>query len=78
MIIENGRIIKTGLWSVKAKEVLSSVLGQLSDGWGENNPRNDRYWKFAEVKQLADGEVVIEVSKSSGSSEGYGNWSRGL
>lgn len=71
MKVENCRIIKTNLWSLKAKEVLSSVLGQLSDGWGENNSRNDRYWMFANVKQLANGNVVIEVSNESCKGEGY-------
>ena len=53
--------IHTGLYSAKAKEIMSSVFGQLSDGWGENNPRNDRYWKFARVKTDETGEVLIEV-----------------
>ena len=69
--VKNARIIKTPLWSTKAKEVLDSVLGQLSDGWGENNPRNDRYWKFANVLREADGRVVIVVDKRSGEGEGY-------
>ncbi len=31
---EYSRIVHTNLFSEKAKEVLDSVLGQLSDGWG--------------------------------------------
>lgn len=58
-----GRIIHTNLFSAKAKEVCDSVLGQLSDGWGENNSRYDVYWKFGTVDRLPDGEVVIVISK---------------
>ena len=53
--------VHTNLYSVKAKEVMDSVFGQLSDGWGENNPRNDRYWRFARCRTAEDGEVLIEV-----------------
>ena len=56
------RQIHTGLYSKVAKEIIGSVLGQLSDGWGENNSANDKWWMFAECKQAADGEVLIEVS----------------
>ena len=58
----NIRQIHTGLYSKVAKEIIGSVLGQLSDGWGENNSANDKWWMFAECKQAADGEVLIEVS----------------
>ena len=58
----NIRQIHTGLYSKVAKEIIGSVLGQLSDGWGENNSANDKWWSFAECKQAADGEVLIEVS----------------
>lgn len=59
------RTIPTGLFSDKAFEACDSVLGQLSDGWGENNPRNDRYWKYARVERQPDGEVIIKVSTIS-------------
>ena len=71
--VKNARIIKTPLWSTKAKEVLDSVLGQLSDGWGENNPRNDRYWMFARVLREADGRVVIMIDKRTGKNDVYGS-----
>ena len=35
---KNVRIIHTNLFTDKAFEACDSVLGQLSDGWGENNP----------------------------------------
>lgn len=59
------RIIHTGLYSNVAKEMIQSVLGQLSDGWGENNPANDKWWRFADCVQAPDGEVLIEVSTES-------------
>ena len=59
---KNIRTIHTGLFSDKALETIGSVLGQLSDGWGENNPRNDRYWRYSRVHQNSTGEVVIDVS----------------
>ena len=59
------RIIHTGLYSNVAKEIISSVIGQLSDGWGENSPANEKWWKFADCVQASDGEVLIEVSTES-------------
>ena len=56
------RIIHTGLYSNVAKEIISSVIGQLSDGWGENSPANEKWWRFADCGQATDGEVLIEVS----------------
>ena len=74
--VKNARVIKTPLWSTKAKEVLDGVLGQLSDGIYENNPRMDRYWMFAKVLREADGRVVIAVDKRTGEHGGYGSHSR--
>lgn len=71
---DDDRIIHTGLYTNKAKEVLSSVFGQLSDGWGENNPRNDRWWKFADAMQEVDGEVTIHISAKTGEREYHGKW----
>ena len=59
------RIIHTGLYSNVAKEIIRSVIGQLSDGYGESNPANDKWWKFADCVQASDGEVLIEVSTES-------------
>ena len=69
IINDNDRIIHTGLYSNKAKEVLSSVFGQLSDGAWENNPYYDRYWKFGDVMQEVDGEVTIHISTKTGERE---------
>ena len=59
------RIIHTGLYSKIAKEIISSVIGSLSDGWGESNPANEKWWRFADCVRASDGEVLIEVSTES-------------
>ena len=74
IINDNDRIIHTGLYSNKAKEVLSSVFGQLSDGAWENNPYYDRYWKFGDVMQEVDGEVTIHISAKTGERDYHGKW----
>lgn len=51
--------IDTGLKGRLAFEIIDSFFGQLSDGWGENNPRNDRYWKHCYVSLASDGKVEI-------------------
>lgn len=56
------RIIHTGLYSNVAKEIISSVIGQLGDGWGESNLANEKWWRFADCVPSSDGEVLIEVS----------------
>lgn len=62
------RIIKTGL-SKKYKDMLDSVLGQMSDGYWENTPRMEGYWKFCDIG-TAGGEITIEVDTTSGEREG--------
>ena len=66
MIQDDDRVIHTHMYTKKAKEVLDSVFGQLSDGWGENNPRNDRWWMFGKATQEVDGEVTIHISSKTG------------
>ena len=53
--------IDTGLRSRLAFEIIDSFFGQLSDGWGENNPRNDRYWKNCRA-MFQDGKVLIKFN----------------
>lgn len=60
------RIIHTKLYTQKACDVMDSVFGQLSDGWGKNNWRNDRYWMFGDASVELDGEAVIRISSSPG------------
>lgn len=72
----NTRTIRTGLYSAAAKEVCSSVLGQLSDGWGENSRHYENYWRFADVDRAPDGEVIILVDSASGT--GYKGYKSGV
>lgn len=66
MNYDDVRTIRTGLYSNKAHEILDSVFGQLSDGMWENSTVMDKYWRFANVRQAADGEIVIDVSNEHG------------
>ena len=74
IINDDDRIIYTGLYTNKAKEVLSSVFGQLSDGAWENNPYYDRYWTFADAMQEVDGEVTIHISTKTGERDYHNKW----
>lgn len=55
------RMIDTGLTGNKNKEILSSVIGQLSDGMWENSPRMDKYWRFVDVKDKG-GKIYLAIS----------------
>ncbi len=58
----NTRTIQTPFSSTKAFEVLGSVLGRMTDVQWENSGRMDKYWKFADVKRAANGNVYLEIS----------------
>lgn len=58
----NVRIINTGLVETKFYEILSSVLGQLSDGIWENSPSMNKYWMNIHVNQNENNEICIEVN----------------
>lgn len=60
---KNTRVIRTGLFTKAAYSALAGVLGQLSDGWGEDNPRNDSWWEAAAIRLEPTGEAVIVVSE---------------
>ena len=45
----NTRLVETGLVGKNAYEILESVIGQLSDGIGENKYYHEKYWRFADV-----------------------------
>lgn len=44
------RIIKTGLKGEIAKNICCSIIGQMSDGYWENSPKFEQYWRFVDVK----------------------------
>lgn len=58
----NTKVIKTGMNTDVAYSVLSSVMGQLSDGIWENSSAMEKFWLFADIEREEDGEVVIRVS----------------
>lgn len=69
--LRNGKeviVVKTGLSASdkKAKEILNSVIGQMSDGIWENSPGYSRYWKNIDIGE-EDGEIVIYGGISYGS-----------
>lgn len=53
-------LIRTGLKGAIAKEILDSVLGQLSDGKWENSPAAEHYWRFADIEMVGN-EACIKV-----------------
>ena len=74
MTTENPRIIYTPFYSNKAREVFSSVLGQMSDGIWENSDRMNKYWRFAEIKVAPNNHVYIEIENVSGKSNYDYRW----
>lgn len=54
-------LIATGLSDKKAEEVLSSVIGQLSDGIWENSRGMEKYWQYADIITKGS-EIYISVN----------------
>ena len=48
----------------KDKDILDSVLGQLSDGIWENSPRMENYWRTMKFSQNDRGEVELRTKSS--------------
>jgi hypothetical protein len=55
------RVINTGLTGPVNKDILDSVMGQLSDGKWENTPAMVKYWRNTRIDER-DGKIVILVS----------------
>lgn len=53
-------IVKTGLYSVTAQDVLDNVIGQMSDGMWENSKTMEHYWPFVNIKKINE-EVCIVI-----------------
>lgn len=58
------RVIHTGLTHQLDKEVLDSVLGQMSDGIWEDSPSMEKYWGYVDFDMI-DGELCIVVDVGS-------------
>lgn len=52
------RIVNTGLSGEKNKEILDSVIGQMSDGIWENSPGMDGYWLPVTISN--NGDILID------------------
>lgn len=52
------RIVTTGLSGEKNKEILDSVIGQMSDGIWENSPGMDGYWLPVTISN--NGDILID------------------
>lgn len=69
MTIASTHLIHTGLYTdIAAHAINHGAIGQCSDGRGEANPKNAKYWEFLSVKRAADDEVMLEVK------EGYDSY----
>ena len=62
------RSIKTGLGK-KYKDMLDSVIGQMSDGYWEDTPMMRGYWKFVKTGTSGN-EVTLNVDETSGARDG--------
>ena len=63
---EKGKLtIPTGLKGEKAREILDSIIGQMSDGMWENSPVMEHYWRFINVEDVG-GELAFIVDGTRG------------
>lgn len=58
-------IVPTGLKGEKAREILDSIIGQMSDGMWENSPQMEHYWRFINVEKTG-GELAFIVDGTQG------------
>lgn len=57
------RKVDLGL-DAKYKDMIDAVFGQMSDGWWENTPAMQGYWRFA-IPQVENGKVLLDIDKIS-------------
>ena len=60
---ESGQTLATPLEGEVESDVISSVMGQLSDGIWENSPAMESYWRMCEPFRADDGKTYMRVSK---------------
>jgi len=60
---ESGQTLATPLEGDTDNSVISSVMGQLSDGIWENSPAMESYWRMCEPFKADDGKIYMKVSK---------------
>lgn len=60
------RIIKTSLKGDIAEHICGAIIGQMSDGYWENTPNYEKYWRFINVKKLSNGRIAFVVDEIDG------------
>lgn len=65
-------IVKTGLFSIKAQDVLDNVIGQMSDGMWENSKTMEHYWPFVDIKKINE-EVCIVIDTEANNDKWHPN-----
>ena len=58
-------ILHTGLYGQRANDILSALVGTMSDGIWENSPSYTKYWLNFDVATAPDGETIIYVNTES-------------
>lgn len=56
----NVRIVETGLSGAFGKEIIDSIIGQMSDGIWENTPYMEYYWPNVDATDNGDIEVSTD------------------
>lgn len=73
--------IDTGLKGDLAKDILDSVIGQMSDGMWENSPVMEHYWRYINVVKTAGNQVFLVVDGITADSShvvNYFNYKMGM
>jgi hypothetical protein len=73
--------IDTGLKGDLAKDILDSVIGQMSDGLWENSPVMEHYWRYINVVKTAGNKVFLVVDGITADSShvvNYFNYKMGM
>lgn len=71
---ESVKLIDTGLVGDKAKDILDSVIGQMSDGMWENSPKMEHYWPFIDVEMKGQRVHFAVSTEPWRSNYGADNW----
>lgn len=66
--------IRTGLVGETARDILDSVIGQMSDGMWENSPTMEHYWPFIEVVMKGRNVYLYVSEEPWRQNYGKDNW----
>ena len=59
------RVLHTGLYGQRTHDILSALVGTMSDGIWENVRSYEKYWLNFDVATAPDGETIIYVNTES-------------